>query len=323
MAGNGAKKSKTGLVIGIIAAVVIIAAIAGTAGGKSNGDSSSSEKASISVDSSKSDSQSSGKVEKSADSTSSKGKSQTANNVIYNKDGVKITYTGYTAAELFSSASFSFKVENNSKHNINLSTLHLNVNGYTITSIMSEDVPKGKKSNIKLDLYASELENNNIKTIGNVEFSLECTDKDTYATLFSTDKVTITLDEKAANQKEDTSKYQVVYNKNNIKVYYTGCDQESLFTEAKFNFLVENNSKKAVTVSADNMSINDYAMTDLFYAQCAAGKKTNESISVYSDDLKKNSIKELKKLEFSLECIDSSTYSSIWKTGAITINLKK
>lgn len=307
------KKIIKGLIIVIVASVIAIVVIAcATQKGYQKVD--SAKKASISFYSKAENNN--GKVEK---SNNDDEVSKEVNEVICNTKDVKITYTGYQAEELFSSACLKFTIENNSQKNINVSTLKLNVNGYTITTFVSEDVPAGKKANMELNLYSTELEKNNIKTIGNIEFSLKCVD-DSYNELFTTDTITVTFDEEAAKQTDDTSNYQLVHEQNGVQVFYTGCEDEGAISKAEFKFLVVNNSEKNVRVSADNMSINDYAFSDLFYADCEAGKKTNETITLYDHEAEKNNIDKVDKLEFTLKCIDDN-YHTLWETNPITIKL--
>ncbi len=153
-----------------------------------------------------------------------------------------------------------------------------------------------------------------------IDFQLRAVDRDSYDELFVTENVEITFDDTVV-QEEDYDNYQIVYQSDGVTMYYKNCDQGGLFEEAEFNFLVVNDSDVNVTVSGDNMSINDYAITDFFYADCASGKKTNESISVYGSDLEKNNIENIEKLEFTFKCYNSDTYHKIWESDTITLNI--
>lgn len=244
---------------------------------------------------------------------------QAAEEVLYESDGIKIVYKGYTAEELFQSAKFDIYIENNSDKNISVSLDELNVNGYTISCLFYEEVPAGKKANAQIDLYSTQLEENNIESIGVVEFALHATDSSTYDRLFETETITITLDE-TVSQEQSTDNYEVIYQGENVTVYYTGLTEETgLIPSHSFGFLVVNdNTDKNITVSADNMSINDFAVTDLFYAEVSAGKKTNDSITIYKNELEENGIETIEKFEFTLSCIDDS-YNTLWETEPITI----
>lgn len=300
--------------IGIVAVIAIVCAIAGS-GGKDDSSSKSDGKVSVSSNSSSAE-----KVSVGNSGNSEEEIKEEVNEVVFDDGGIKITYTGYKAAKLFESASFTFIIENNSDKNITVENFNFNVNGYTLDTWFYEDVPAGKKSNAEMSVSSSQLSDNGIEAIGAVDFSLRGINSDSYEEIFVTDSINIVFDESLA-QAEDVNNYQQVYESDGVAVYFKDCDQSGSFETAKFNFLVVNDSDKNVTVSADNMSVNDFAMTDLFHADCAPGKKTNESISVYSTDLEKNNIDKIEKLEFSLRCYDSDSYQDIWSTDPITITI--
>ena len=136
MAQGKKKKGCLGVIIAVIALGVIVAAVGGSGDDDKSSDESKSAKV---VVNSSDDSKNNGKVSKKSDSKDKnkdeskdeKGGdvSQEANEVIYDDQGVKITYTGYSAAELFQSASINFLIENNSDKNITIESFNFNVNG--------------------------------------------------------------------------------------------------------------------------------------------------------------------------------------------------
>ena len=171
-----------------------------------------------------------------------------------------------------------------------------------------------------MSLYATELENNGIETLGVVDLTFQGKDADKYDELFTTDPIEIVFDESDI-QEENLDNYQLVFEGSDVSVYYKGIEDGGFITDSKFKFLVVNNSDKTVTISADNMSVNDFAMTDLFHAECAPNKKTNEFISVYKSDLEKNNITTIEKLEFTLKCYDDN-YDTLWETDPITLKIE-
>lgn len=329
MAQGKKKKGCLGVIIAVIALGVIVAAVGGSGDDDKSSDESKSAKV---VVNSFDDSKNNGKVSKKQDSKDEnkdeskdeKGGdvSQEANEVIYDDQGVKITYTGYSAAELFQSASINFLIENNSDKNITVENFNFNVNGYTLDTFFYEEVPAGKKSNVKLDISSSQLEENGIESLGTVDFELRAIDSDNYDELFITDNVSIVFDENAS-QEENIDDYQLVYEASDISVYYKGRGEDGILGSANFNFLVVNNSGDNITVSADNISVNDFAASSLFHADCAPGKKTNEVMTINSDDLEKNNIEDIEKLEFDLRCYNSGNYQDIWEAKSITVELDK
>lgn len=113
--------------------------------------------------------------------------------VLYDANNIKVTYTGFTDAETFDSAKFNFLIENNGSQNVNVNAENISVNGFSVTSLMYEDVAAGKKTNSTLDMYSTELEENKIDKIETIEFNLKIVDSDTYKEIETTQPITITL----------------------------------------------------------------------------------------------------------------------------------
>ncbi|MBR1423195.1 MAG: hypothetical protein IJ571_07135 [Ruminococcus sp.] len=315
------KNKKKGCLIAVIAVVVIGVIAAAAGGGKKKDDSSSQSNGKVSVSSSTS-SENQGKVNTDKESKSAENGdvSEEANDVIYDDGGIKITYTGYTASKMFTSASLNFLIENNSDKNITVENFNLNINGYTLDTWFYEQVPASKKSNVKMDIYDTQLKENGIDTLGTVDMNFRCIDSDTYDELFITNDIEIVFDETVSSE-ENLDDYQLVVDQDDVQVYYKGLDHDGWISDTSFKFLIVNNSNRNVTLSADNISVNDFAMSTLFHGDCAAGKKTNETIDVYKSTIEDNNIEKITKLEFSLRCYDSDTYDDIWETNAITIEI--
>lgn len=313
-----AEKKKHGClsVIGGLAIVFVLIGIITSSGNNKKSDDSKNDGKVNTTQTERSDNGHTNKDKASTDETLK----ENVNEVVFDNGEVKITYTGYEAEALFKSATLNFLIENNSRKNIRVSNFSLNINGYTVDTWFYEEVPAGKKSNASMSLYTTELENNGIDTLGVVELSFQGKDADEYDELFTTDPIEIVFDESAV-QEENLDNYQLVFEGSDVSVYYKGIEDGGFITDSKFKFLVVNNSDKTVTISADNMSVNDFAMTDLFHAECAPNKKTNEYISVYKSDLEKNNITKIEKFEFSLKCRNEN-YDTLWETDPITIDIK-
>ena len=111
--------------------------------------------------------------------------------VIYEKDGIKITYV--ESSEDFLANNFKLLVDNQTSRNITVSTENLSVNGFSVDSWFYAQVAAGKKKNENLEIYSSSLTDNNIAKIENVEFSLHIIDNDTYDTIDDSDVITLSF----------------------------------------------------------------------------------------------------------------------------------
>ena len=84
---------------------------------------------------------------------------------------------------------------------------------------------------------------------------------------------------------------------------------------------VENNTDKDITLYCDDLSVNGFMMTALLAKTVNAGKMSIVGISLFSDDLQKNDIKEVKDIELKFRVGDAVTYSNIFETGVISFSV--
>ena len=92
--------------------------------------------------------------------------------VIYDKDGIKITYKGLEKE--FISTSLKFLIENANSEKYTVQTTDITIDGYTMGTIMSASVSPGKKTNDTITLLASNLKDNglSIDTISEAEMDI-------------------------------------------------------------------------------------------------------------------------------------------------------
>lgn len=243
--------------------------------------------------------------------------------VIYDENDVLIVYTGIEQGDIFTDAKFNFRIENNSEKALIFSSDNISVNGYTISGFVYEDIAAGKKVNTSLDLYAHEMEENGISTINDIEFIFKCIDSETYRTVFETDITKITINEGAESENNSNDNSELLFEQDGISVYYSGLGGSDWLSDYNLKFQIVNNSENNVVVSTDNCSVNDFSMSlASFYSEVASGKKTNDTISIYTSELEENGIDKVEKIEFSLKCLNSDTYYTIWETEPIVIDIE-
>jgi hypothetical protein len=103
----------------------------------------------------------------------------------------------------------------------------------------------------------------------------------------------------------------VLWDNNGLKVTYTGVEED--FMTMKLNVLIENNTDKDRTVSLESLDVNGYSIDSTLYSEVTAGKKKNDSISIFTSDLEKNGIKDLKdvdEVEIKLKSWNDTTYQT-------------
>lgn len=98
---------------------------------------------------------------------------------------------------------------------------------------------------------------------------------------------------------------QVLVDQDGIKITATEYVTDSIWGDG-IKLLVENNSAKDYTIGCDTLIVNDYMITDLFSADVAAGKKSNEVMYLSSTELKAAGIDTVGQIEMYFHAYDSN-----------------
>lgn len=106
--------------------------------------------------------------------------------------------------------------------------------------------------------------------------------------------------------KENTEK--VIFDSNNVKVFYVGKEIETDGTQ-RFNLRIENNSNIDLTATTMYVSVNGYVVEPIFRVDIPSGKKAIKPIYFMDSVLKENNISNVNELEFTLHFFD--THSSV------------
>ncbi len=110
----------------------------------------------------------------------------------------------------------------------------------------------------------------------------------------------------------------VLYEAEGVRITATGYESGLLGPEIKM--LIENNSDRSVLVTSPLVSVNGYMMpTAGLYAEVAAGKKSNESLTLYSSELRQADVDTVGEVAFKLKLADSESWDDIAVSDLITI----
>lgn len=98
---------------------------------------------------------------------------------------------------------------------------------------------------------------------------------------------------------------QVLVDQDGIKITATEYVTDDIWGDG-IKLMVENASDNDYTVGCDALIVNDYMITDLFSADVAAGKKSNEVMYLSSSELKAAGIDVVGKVEMYFHAYDSN-----------------
>lgn len=113
------------------------------------------------------------------------------NIVVYEQNGVKISYTGIE--EKTGRILVKFLIENDTDIDYCVQERDFSANGYMLDANMSAEVAPHKKCNDGITVYKSTLEENNITDIENIEFYFHIFDWDNWTNGIDSDVISINI----------------------------------------------------------------------------------------------------------------------------------
>ena len=84
------------------------------------------------------------------------------NTLIYDNNGIKITYKGIDEDESMFGPKIKLLIENNTDENYTVQVRDFSINGYMVDTMFSANISAGKKINDGIIIFEDEFENNNI-----------------------------------------------------------------------------------------------------------------------------------------------------------------
>lgn len=225
--------------------------------------------------------------------------------VLFEDSTVRITYTG-TDEESWMGKGLKVTIENLSDKNISVQTREASVNGVMDDPYFSCDVASGKTANDTIYFSTND-------ELGTVELSFHIFDSDTFDAIADTEKVTLVIDDSITSEKTEADK---VYEANGVVVSYAGKVDDDIWG-TEFQFLIENNGTETYTVHAENISIDNTMYDGSMYAEVAAGKYANETMSFIGEELPA----EMNELEFKL-VISNSNYETVAESDPIKVSIQ-
>lgn len=240
--------------------------------------------------------------------------------VLYEADGIKVT--AKSLADGLLGTEVKLLIENDSSKNILIASSSVSANGYMMpTAALYAEVAAGKKANESLTLMSSELDQCGIETLAEMQFYLQIQDPETWETIKTTDLITLATSATGYTQPVDDSG-DVLYNENGYKVVCKGLKQDIIW-DGTVVFYMENNSNKAVSIYAENVSVNGFMQEVGLWSDLRPSTKMIDGMSMIDlSDLEITNIDEIKTIEFNLRIVDAETWEEIVTTDAMTLNFE-
>ena len=267
--------------------------------------------------------------------------------VVYDQEDVKMTVTGYQITDT-SSHAILIEVENNTESMIAVDKTSLNINGYmideysefmgseNISSILEmqketgDDFDKfvenyfhtidtGKTETVELSVYLNDSLEKYLGDVQQIDISMSAmkfTDPEDEETLGAEDLpwgevVTVQTDAYDGELKLPEIEGDEIFNQDGIRIVVLGKELDE-DKELTIDVFVENSSDKAVFVSDEDLSVNDFMMDAFLNVPyiMEAGVKVIGELSSF-DEVDAETMDDIESLEFSIEVMDADTYTSI------------
>lgn len=109
---------------------------------------------------------------------------------------------------------------------------------------------------------------------------------------------------------------------NGIKIVCKGLKQDIIW-DGTVVFYMENNSGKAISIYAENVSVNGFMQDVGLWSDLREETKLIDGMSMIDlSDLEIENIDEIKNIEFNLRVVDAETWQDIVTTDVLTLNFE-
>ena len=151
-------------------------------------------------------------------------------------------------------------------------------------------------------------------------FYLNISSSDTYNTIDTTDLITIQTSAAGTFTQEAEDSGDEVFSANNLRVVCKGLKKDSIW-DGTVVFYLENNSGKAVSIYAENVSVNGYMVDVGMYSDLRPNTRMVDGMYLLNTEL--DSIDDIHDIEFNLRVVDSDTFQNIATSDVIRLEFNQ
>ncbi|MFA6698386.1 MAG: hypothetical protein WCS08_08380 [Eubacteriales bacterium] len=113
--------------------------------------------------------------------------------LILDQDGIRIIVRGIDNEDTLWGASVELFIENNQDQGIRVQAKDVSVNGFAIDSLLSSEIPAGKKAYAEISFAEADLKEHDIKTIEEIEMVLHISEIESWDSLLISDPITVSF----------------------------------------------------------------------------------------------------------------------------------
>lgn len=239
------------------------------------------------------------------------------NQVIYDKDGVRITVTGLET-DSWTGTKVWLMLENNTDRNLLLTGDVFVVNGITVQAYLYAEVAAGMKANDALELFTDVLDASGITEIATIRgYDTRIVDSDSLDTVA---KVPLSLETSVAetHTQEIDDSGEEIFSKDGVTVIAQVISEE--FYGQTVQLLVKNETGKNIIVEAENISVNGFTVDAWLYDTVCKDTVRFSELDLFVSGLADNGIEAVETVTFTLRILDDTTYETLTKSEVLTVS---
>jgi hypothetical protein len=237
--------------------------------------------------------------------------------VLVDRDGVKITLKSLEDVSVWG-LGLKMLIENNSGKDIVATCQNLVINDYMIGTDMAATVANGKKSNEIFYINQSSLDDAGITVIEKIDLAFTVSDSG-YNTMFTEKLAEIKTSAFSGKAFAKADEGKELLNRDGIRIVGKYIKNDTMMGKEVMLF-IENTGDKDITVFCDDISVNDFMVTTMFSQTVCAGKMAVDGVTIFSSDLEKNGITDIKNVELKFRVRYADSFNEIFTTDAIAFS---
>ena len=244
---------------------------------------------------------------------------QLADQWTHDEKGVKLSVDGIEYDPINGPA-ILFSAENTKEKEITIQTDFAAVNGFMMTSALVMSVPASGKEKAKMFIPYTALAPAGIDRIAELELSFRITEADDYDKYDTIAPIVLRTTAAEGYEQEYDESGQKVYDKDGVRIILKGLDDSRTYSEGEALIVyMVNDTDTAVTVQAEELTVNGYEFTSVMNADILPGKRAVDILTIFDMDMEEYGIEKIDSVELSFKLLDESTWEVIGETEMISV----
>ena len=215
-----------------------------------------------------------------------------------------------------------FTVDNTGEKDVLIQCDSVAVNSYMVGAKLNVGAPSGNKTEGEMVIPYTALALADINQIATVEFSLMILDDTSFETLAETDIVELKTTGADSYLHPCDDRGQTVFEDKDVRIILKGIDERRMFSEGPALIVyMYNGSDSAVTVQAEDITVNGYEFTSAMNTDILPKKNAVDIVTFFDMDMEEYGIEEIESVSLSFKILDEKTWKEIGQTDVIEVEL--